>query len=224
MSSGRAVYFSPAEFSVMIDLAGEIPCLLLRSSNRPDDAELTKALLSLFQRGMLQRKQDCLIVSGKGQIFFQIRNAPIAVVITRETVSDRKVVCYVMEDELCVVELANTVLTQQYRVQSFGRSELLATLFEAGLLDRPILKENDVSELIAFYSDELKKNPGRTTVLLEKYINGGELLKTYELRTWNGRCLLYNASNTSCDSEIYTEEALLRMLTDCFGKGSYDSC
>lgn len=224
MKDGKRLYFSSAEFAIMLELAGEAPCSLLHGGSLPDDAALAKAFISLFQRGLIRREKDRLAVSGEGQLFLQIRNAPVAVVMPRTMPHGSELICYVEEDILLLVELADAILTRQYRLQVLGRPELVAWLFDAGLLNRPVLTDGDVPELAALFADELEENAGRPTFRLEKYRNGGELLETYELRRGKGGCLLYHAGETACGTEIYTTEALSRMLTDCFGKGSYDYC
>ena len=224
MKDGKTLYFSPAEFAIMLELAGEAPCSLLCDSNMPDDVALTKAFISLFQREMIRREEDRLIVSGEGQVFSRIRNAPTAVVMTQRKPNGSELICYAEGDALFLVELTDAILTRQYRLEALGRPELAVRLFDAGLLDRPVLTDEDVPELAALFADELEENAGRPVFRLEKYRNGGELQETYELRRGKGGDLLYHASETACGTELYTTEALLRMLTGCFGKGSYDYC
>lgn len=220
MKDGKTLYFSPAEFAIMLELAGEGTCSFLRDSGTLNDADLAKAFISLFRRGLIQREKDRLTVSGEGRLFSRIRNAPIAVVMTQRKPYGSEFICYVEEDTLFLVELTDAILTRQYRLQALDRPELAVRLFDAGLLERPVLTDEDVPELAALFADELEENAGRPVFRLEKYRNGGELQETYELRRGKGGDLLYHASETAYGTELYTTEALLRMLTGCFGKGS----
>ena len=165
-----------------------------------------------------------MTVSGEGRLFSQIRSAPIAVVMTQKKPYGNEFICYVEENTLFLVELTDAILTRQYRLQALDRPELAVRLFDAGLLEQPVLTDGDVSELTILFSDELEENAGRPIFRLEKYCNGGSLLDTYELRRGKSGNLLYHASETALGTEFYTAEALSRMLTDCFGKGSYDYC
>jgi len=224
MKDGKALYFSPAEFAIMLELAGEEPCSLLCDSSTLDDTDLAKAFISLFRRGLIQREKDRLTVSGEGRLFSRIRNAPIAVVMTQRKPYGSELICYAEEDTLFLVELTDAILTRQYRLQALDRPELVVRLFDAGLLERPVLTDGDVPELTILFADELEENAGRPIFRLEKYCNGGSLLDTYELRCGKSGSLLYRTSEAAHGTELYTTEALSRMLTDCFGKGSYDYC
>lgn len=224
MKDGKTIYFSPAEFAVMLELAGETPCSLFHDGSTLEDTDLTKAFISLFQRGLIQREGDRLAVNGEGRLFSKIRNAPVAVVMIQRKAFGGEFICYAEEDSLLLVELVDSILTRQYRLQVLSRPELASWLFDAGLLDRPVLTDGDVPELSALFADELKENDGRTFLRLEKYHNGGELLGIYELRRGTGGCLLYHDGGTSCSTEFFTTEAMSHMLADCFGKGSYDNC
>lgn len=208
----------------MLELAGASPCSLLRDGNTPDDAALTKAFISLFQRGLVEREKDRLAVSGEGRLFVRLRNAPTAVAMSRQAPVCSESICYVEEDVLFLVELADAILTRQYRLQALSRPGLAAWLLDAGLVDRPVLTDGDIPELTSLFTDELEENAGQALFRLEKYRNGGELLETYELRRGKSGRLLYHAGMTDCGTEIYTTEALSRMLTACFGKGPYDYC
>ncbi len=208
----------------MLELAGGSPCSLLRDSSTPDGTALTKAFISLFQRGLVEREKDRLAVSGEGRLFARLRNAPTAVVMSRRSSVGGESICYVEEDILFLVELVDAILARQYRLQALRRPELAAWLLDAGLLDRPILTDEDIPELASLFTDELEENAGQALFRLEKYRNGGELLETYELRRGKSGRLLYHADMAACGTEIYTTEALSRMLTACFGKGPYDHC
>lgn len=208
----------------MLELSGETPCVILRGDSTPDDAALSKAIISLFQRGLIRRERNQLTVSGEGRIFSRIRNAPVAVVMTRMMPHSGELVCYVEEDIFLLVDLADVILTQQYRLRVLGRAELAAWLIDSNFLKSPALTDEDALELTSLFADELEENTGRPTFRLEKYRNGGELLETYELRRGKGGDMLYHAHEMVCGTEFYTTEALSRMLTACFGKGSYDHC
>lgn len=224
MKDGKMLYFSPAEFSIMLELAGESPCSFFCAGDTPDGASLTKAFISLYQRRLIKPEKNRLTVSGEGRLFVRLRNAPVAVVMTQRTPGGGEFICYVEEDILFLVELRDTILTRQYRLQALKRPELAAWLLDAGLLDRPVLTDGDIPELASLFTDELEENAGQALFRLEKYRNGGELLETYELRRGKSGRLLYHAGMTDCGTEIYTTEALSRMLTACFGKGPYDYC
>lgn len=224
MTHGKTMYFSPAEFTIMLELAGENPCSFLRGGDMPDDEELTLAFSSLYRRGLILRMGDGFAVSGPGQMFARMRGAPWAVFISGKQPYAGEAVCYVEEDILWLVELADFVFSRQYRVQLLGKMELKKWFFDTGLLDCPALTDDDTAELSKLFAEELTETSGRLLLRLEKYANGGPLLITYEVRKGKSGCLICDCGEVGQGVAIYTEEALSRMLTDCFGKGDYDYC
>ena len=221
MSQGKTLYFSPAEFLIMLELAGETPCALLRSGAMPDEGELTQAFVSLFQRGLILRTGDSFAVSGPGRMFAHIRNSPWAVFLSGKQPYESAAVCYVEEELLWLVELADVIVSRQYRVRPLERANLREWLFDSGFLERPVLKDADAGELGEFFADELAEVGGRVLLRLEKYVNGGPLLVTHEVRKGRSGCLICSRDEVEREVTIYTEEALSRMLADCFGKGEY---
>lgn len=220
----KALYFSPAEFAVMLELAGEAPCSLLRGRETPGNEALTQAFAALFQRGLLLRSGNRFSVSGPGQMFACMRSAPWAVFISGKRPYESAAVCYAGDGILWLVELADVILSHQYRVQPLERAEVREWLFSAGFLERPLLTEEDTAELTGLFAGELAESGVRPLLRLEKHVNGGPLLTVYEVGKGRSGQLVYTRSGAEHETAIFTEEALARMLADCFGKGEYDCC
>lgn len=211
----EALYFSPAEFILLLELAEGGECSLLSSGEPPTEQALTLAFSTLFQRGMLRRQGAGFAPEGAGTLFEMIRNASWAVCLSNP--EGEQGICYVHEERLCLVELTDAILSRQYRVRQMDRPSMERWLFDSELLERPVLSREDLSELEAL--EEETPEPGRQTVLLvEKRRNGGPVMELYEIYQDGIR---WKVSHNGQD-ENYTQEALSQLLTDCFGKGNYD--
>lgn len=215
MSDEKSMYFSPAEFMVLLELANGPACSFLDSGSLPEDGALTAALAALFRRGLIQREGDGFVLSDSGILFDRLRNAPQAVYISDGT--GNIALCYLAVDALWLVDLADVIVATQYRVRRLDRAGLERWLFDSGLLEPPMLADGDVRELEA-WSGDLERSSVRPLLRLERHINGGAADGVYEVYkygshrriSWNGR------------DAYYTRETLSDMLTDCFGKEDYD--
>lgn len=214
MRSG--MYFSPAEFVVMLDLAGEEPCTILSGGEEPDDAALTQALASLFQRGLIRREKDLLVLSEAGDMFRRMRGAAWAVIVSKPQQGGTRAVCYLHGDQVWVVEPADAILKRQYRVRLLDAEELKDWLFGTGLLSPPALQEEDTVELRFVLEESLGPSPEDVLLRLEKRSNGGAPAEAFELCRWEGHRAVTRRSGNEVWTELYTAQALERMLEDCF--------
>lgn len=216
MRQELTLYFTQAEFMLMLELAGGGECSVLSGGALPGKEELTLAFASLFQRGLLRRQGEDLVPDGAGALFEDIRRAPWAVRISGP--EGETAVCYVRGEELWLVELADVILSRQYRVRRMDRGSIERWLFDSGLLEPPVLTREDLSELDAM-EEELPGLDRRVLLRVEKYRNGGEAVEGYEVFRSGARRRI-GRDGQDVD---YTREALSQMLADCFGKESHDN-
>lgn len=217
MKDERILYFSPAEFLILLELAKGPACSLLSDGAELEDDALAESFTTLFQRGLIQRDGDGFALSGMGRLFDKIRIAPWAVYISDRT--GNTALCYRMEDGLCLVELADVIVTTQYRLRQLDRADLEQWLFDSGLLEPPMLTDEDVREF-----EMLLEPPERSNVQLllhlEKHVNGGAIDEVYEVCKYKSHWRIYRNN----EDTYYTQETLSDMLTDCFGKEGHDHC
>ena len=217
MRAGELMYFTLAELIVMMELADGGAYSMIRWDAQPDDIGLVQALASLFQRGLILREGDRLALSAKGRPFSGMKQAGTALLLSAMP-SGRVVVCYVGKDAIWLVEPVDEVLTQRFRLQQIERAAICDWLTEAEFLEFPLLHDADAAELSRLFEDELSEPSGSVHLRLERYVNGGPLLCTYEVTEGRGGRLVTRRDDQGCAAEIYTDEALSRMLTECFGE------
>lgn len=219
MREGQGIYFTPAEFVLLMELAGGKNYSMIRSPrSEPDEAALTQGFATLYQRGLIRREGEGFVLSGQGRVFSQLRGARYAVLL-----SSRKgfaAACYPGEKELWMVELVDELLTQRYRVQGLLEEDLKQWLLDREVLDPPTLGREDTQELERLFGDLLADPRGEGTFRAERYQNGGDLVDKYELIPSAGGNLLVHSGAQGRTAELYTEEALSDMLAECFGKGA----
>ena len=222
MNGETSQYFTPAEFMILLELAGGEDCSLLGNGTTPETEALTTAFTSLFQRGLIQKSGDRFILSRTGTLFAHIRNAPLAVYMF--SASGKISLCYAEEETFWLTELADTILSTQYRIRQLDRSGLEQWLFDCGQLKVPVLTLEDVQEWEALLPKSLdtERIPIQTIFRLEKHINGGPIIEIYTVYKYRGRWRI--RWDEGKQDLYYTKEALLYMLTSCFGKGKYDCC
>lgn len=220
MRDERSLYFSPAEFMVLLELAGGPACSLLSDGAVPEDAALTAAFAAVFRRGLIQREGDGFVLSPSGKMFDEIRNAPWAVYISGG--SGGETLCYWAEHFVCLVELADVIVTTQYRLRRLDRAELGQWLFDSGLLEPPVLTAEDVREL-----EFLPENGQDSAVIqpllqLEKHVNGGPAVEVCQVYKRRGHMRISRSGRKQ--DAYYTQESLSDMLAECFGKEEHDRC
>lgn len=216
MTEEKLVYFSPAEFLLMMELAGGDRYFMLKGAAAPDETALIQAFSTLFGRGLLQRAGDRFVPSaGEQNPFVRMRRAKFVTQIRASWGYDA--IGYWDQGAVWMVELSHDKVSQWYRVQRVSWEGLERWLMDRDILWPPILQAEDAARLEGPLLDQ---PAGETLSVFEKYRNGGELLERYELsRSWGGQ-LRRNADET----EIYTTEALAHMLAECFGKDAHDYC
>lgn len=218
----ETMYFSPAEFLVMLELSGSSRCLVLLQPEEPDDEELTLAFASLFRRGLIRREGDGFRVSGGGELFSDLRSAPWAVLIADG--EGNRALCYAGGDRVCLVEPVDMILRRQYRVRRLDPEQLRDWLFEAQLLHPPVLQAEDAAELDALLEQSQDELPGDVLLRMEKHRNAGGPAETFEVRRWSGGRLIACTGPEGLRYAAYTAQSLQRMLEACFGKENHDYC
>lgn len=219
MREGELLYFTPAEFVVMMELAGTGKYSMVHSDEPElDNIALIQAFSTLFQRELIQRKDDGFILSDSGRPFQDIRSAQFVVLLSAVNSHGFAAACYVTEKELWLVEFVDNVLSKRYRLQMIERKAIKEWFFNAGILEPPILSETDTAELGELFKDKLTEPSGNILLRLERFLNGGASVCAYEILEGKGIKLVVRSDHEGCAAEIYTVEALSRMLTECFRK------
>lgn len=218
MSEGSLLYFTPAEYIVMMELAGSGTYSMLRGGGlEPDNPQLIQAFSSLFQREIIVRTGDRFVLSEKGFCFSNMKQARFAVLLSAAPVGFAAM-CYVGEQTLYLAELADDILSWRYRLRQMDRSTIRDWLIDAAALQIPALRDEDAAELEQLLEDDLKKPSGSVLFRLERHMNGGPPLCAYELTAGRSGEFLVRKDTQGCTAKIYTEDALSQMLTECFGE------
>lgn len=218
MKVDKLLYFTPAEYIVMMELAGGgAYSMLCDIGLEPDDSSLVQAVALLFQRGLIHRQGDGFALSGSGRPFFDMRQARIAVLLS-SVPAGRAAVCYLGKDALWLLESVDDLLTRRYRLRQVERGAIRSWLEDAELLDPPVLCDADAAELGLLLADMLNEPSGELVFRLERHINGGPLLCAYELLEGRSGRIVVRQDDQSRTAGLYTEEALSQMLIECFGE------
>lgn len=223
MTKAKLLYFTAAEYLLMMQLAGEQRYSVLCRGEEPGKDALVEAFASLFRRGLLKRKNDRLVPDGAGTSFVRMRQAPFAVAV--KAASGIDAMCYPDGSALWITELTNTPGPQWYRLQRIDVRDVERWVFEQEILPPPALTESDAAEVQKLFGEEFREPSGETLAAFKRYRNGGRLLYAYELLTGrDGHMILRGGGREDFCGRIYTVEALSQMLAACFGKDSYDHC
>lgn len=221
MMEGELLYFTPAEFVVMMELAGEGPySMMFVEASEIENEALTQAFTTLFQRELIAQKGTGFALSAKGQLFELLRHAQFVVMISAEDPHGFTAGCYVAEDALWLVECIDTRLYKQFRLQKTGYDGIGQWLMDKGAFASPILGKENVRELAQEFENKLSDPAGLRLLRLERYRNGGALICTYELLAADGCNVITRRESERCAAEICTAEAMSHMLIECFGKES----
>ena len=134
MRDGELLFFTPAEFILMMELSGSGRYSLLQAPGpEPDDCAFLEAFSSLFQRGILLREGENFRPGGRGCFFPGLRGVPRVVFLSSET-EPYAAACYVGDGVLWLVELMDDLLARRYRVQQLTPRKLARQLLDAGVL------------------------------------------------------------------------------------------
>lgn len=223
MTKAKLLYFTAAEYLLMMQLAGNRRYSVLYRGKEPEEDALVEALTSLFRRGLLKRRNDRLVPDGEGKPFARMRQAPFAVAVKAAPGIDAML--YPDGPTLWITELTNTPGPQWYRLRRIAVRDVARWAFEQEILPPPALTESDAAEVQKLFKEELREPSGETLAAFKRYLNGGRLLCEYELLAGrDGHMILCGSGQESFCGRIYTAEALSEMLAACFGKDSYDHC
>lgn len=225
MIEGELLYFTPAEFVVLMELAGEGPySMMFIRENEIDDDALTQAFVTLFQRDLIYQNGAGFTLSARGKLFQALRQARFAVMISAEDAQTYTAGCYVGEEALWLVECIDAVLDKQFRIRKIEHDGIRQWLLDKGAFVQPILNKENAKELTREFEDELSNPEGHRLLRLERYCNGGNLICAYELLAMDGCNVVTRRGPEDCTAEICTAEAISHMLSECFGKDQHDNC
>lgn len=218
MNAEKSLYFTTAEFMVLLELADGGDCSLLSTGTAPGTDALTSAFTSLFQRGLIQKSGDRFVLSAAGNLFAGIRNAPLAVYISNGY--EKMSLCYAEDEAFWLTELSDAILSTQYRIRELDWAGLEQWLFDSGQLKAPVLTAEDVREWDALLAVEPDTTSIQPILRLEKHVNGGPVIGIYEVYKHRGYWRV--RWDEGKQDLYYSKEALSDMLADCFGKERHD--
>ncbi|MBQ9493758.1 MAG: hypothetical protein IJR54_08515 [Oscillibacter sp.] len=215
----KYLYFTQAELEVMLELSGGSGHTLYRAGPPPDDAALTKAFATLYQRGFLSRTEGAFVPTAQGGFFRDMSRAPLAVALTvRRSRNTAALMCYCGGKNIGVCEPIRTVISEEVRLCLIPAEAVETWIFETGLLEPPALTDADAQELFQTWNGTTDSDSIRFR--LEQYRNGGELLSVCEVLSGEGIPLIRFRENGRESVQPYTVEALRSMLTCRFRKES----
>lgn len=218
MREDELFYFSEEEFALMMELSGGKEYSLFLSNPKIDECRLTEAFFTLFQRGFIVRTADSFTASDEGSIFHELRNAPYIVLLQKYFPDQRTLLCYVQEKIVWVAELQSGSLSERYRLRRLNHQSISKWMFDMEVLPRPILEEEDVTELNAMFSDELNQEPsGELLVRISKHTGGGIFLQEYVLYAGQVGSILQISDGENRQRAIYTRELANNMILGCLG-------
>lgn len=219
MIEGELLYFTPAEFVVMMELAGEGPySMMFTDETEIDDVALTQAFTTLFQRDLIFQQGVKFMHSSRGQLFKSLRQAQFAVMISAENAHRYTAGCYVANEVLWLVECIDTALSKQLRLQKLRYGDIEQWLLDKEIFEKPVLDEENARYLADEFREVLANPAGSQMLKLERYHNGGASICTYELLAMDGCNVVVRRGIDGCIAKIYTVEAMSRMLSECFGR------
>ena len=218
MRKEESLYFTQAELEVMLELSGG--CAIYRVGPPPDDTALTQAFASLYQRGFLSRKSRAFLPDQKGLLFRELCAAPLALVLTARFPYERTAICYAGGGIIWIAETVRTAVRQEVRLRRMERREWRDWLFDAGMLETPLLSRADGAEFTALLAaDGGIPERGTVRLRLEKYQNGGNALGVYEILDGVGARSVRIREGERETAELYTAEALESLLDRALQKG-----
>ena len=217
MKEETLFYFSEAEFLLMLTLCGGVGCSVFIDEKRADDDALRRAFLNLCRRGLLQLSKDGreILPVGNGRLFESLRDAPYAVRLW----SGRRgsALCYASGSEIWVAEPLEDPFRADCRLRKLPRPGLTPWLYQSGFLDPPDLMDGDVLEFGGLFADGLYQADAKALLRMEQFRNGGAFLQEYEILDGNGKRIVRRRNGMEEKTEIYTFDALDRMMNECFG-------
>lgn len=218
MTERELLYFTPAEFIVMMELAGTGPYSIPRRG-KPDlsGGALAQAFSSLFQRKLIERWGDRFVPSHSGGPFRRMRSAASVVMISTDGIRPCSLACYGAGEELWLVECVGDVLSTRYRVQRAAREDIEDWLLDREVLPVPRLSDEDAGELRRLLRGEIARPAGAVLLRFDVYRNGGDKAFSYEVLSGREITLIVRRERDERTAEIYTREALSQLLAECFG-------
>lgn len=233
MKDEERIYFSFCEFLLMMEFSGEGDYILFQEENIPEREEMVRALWLLTKRGMLEERGESFIPSARGAFFRELSAAKHAWYLEASRPARSSTVFYpaAKTDVFYMAEVVPSAAGIQYRVSRITKKGIRDWLFDSGILDLPVLSAEDVPELNAYLSDssgsggteekgQERTLPEERDVILgiREYGPGGRVLS--EAEVFQAGAEQYVAGPETGPEEIFTEEALDRLLARCFGKES----
>ena len=215
MKNGTASYFSEAEFQILLELSGEGKYALFRTGQELSEASLIRALWCLFKRGMLKKTDSSFELNENTQVFRQIRSAKAVVLFRRTEPVTTSVAFYLGEREVWSSELMQIGEEPSIRVCQLNRGSVYQWLLDTEWLPSTTLQNEDVEELEKLTPEWEPQKAHGPVVEIEKYDHTGKVIRRYTVDcggAWHW------ISINGMEKELFTQEAVEQMLSDCFGK------
>ncbi len=208
--------FSPAEFHVMAELAGEGKYTVLSGGGGGlETGDLCRAFVSLARRGFLTPGEDTLEVTEKALPFRVLREAGRTVLVSGDSFS---AALYPAGDLVTAVVLLQGPLADSYRVQLLDREETEEWLLDADAFPAPGLEGEDAAELTRLFPDALEEPEGETAFTADLSAGDGTFLCRWTLMRSRGAPVLVCSDGTDSSCRFWTREALEDMLAAWLGE------
>ncbi len=198
------------EFLVMLLLTGGNGGTVGIRAESVDAETLTTALMSLFSRGFISRNGRGFAPKGEGELFYEISSSKCAVVLSSSV--GRMAICYVCTECIWFCELVR----EGFRIKKCVFKELWQWLFDSGVLEWPLLHDEDAEELRTLCAEEPAFTDKDCFLMFEKYANGGVLLERHKIVRIGATIRIISSIGNIRNVEISTQEALRRMLANAF--------
>ena len=221
MKEDERLYFSFCEFLLMMEFSGEDDYILFQEEPLPSKEQMLDALLKLSVRGLLEERDGRFVPTPEGAFFRELHAAKHAFYLESVRPVRNSTVFYpaVRKGTCYMVEIIPSRESLQYRLSRITKKGIRDWLFDSGILDAPVLSAEDAVELNSFAEEGTEQNdPEDRQVILgiRDYGPGGGILAEAEIYQTGAE--QYILGPDAASAEVFTDEALDRLLDRCFGK------
>ena len=221
MKEDERLYFSFCEFLLMMEFSGEDDYILFQEEPLPSKEQMLDALLKLSVRGLLEEKDGRFVPTPEGAFFRELHAAKHAFYLESVRPVRNSTVLYPTsgKETFYMVEIVPARENLQYRLSRITRKGIREWLFDSGILEEPVLSAEDAVELNSLAEEDADQSApeDRQVILgLRDYGPGGRILAEAEIFQTGAE--QYIAGPDAAPAEVFTEEALDRLLDRCFGK------
>ena len=171
--------------------------------------------------GAFARKDGRFVPTPEGAFFRELHAAKHAFYLESVRPVRNSTVLYPAsgKETFYMVEIVPSRENLQYRLSRITRKGIREWLFDSGILEEPVLSAEDAVELNSLAEEDADQSApeDRQVILgLRDYGPGGRILAEAEIFQTGAE--QYIAGPDAAPAEVFTEEALDRLLDRCFGK------